>query len=592
MRLRRPAALAALALAAGLGATAGPAAAADPILPLSDVVPGMVGEARTVVRGTDIVTFTVTVIDVQRSTDGPGGSLVLVRASGPVIDATGGVAEGMSGSPVYVTGADGVARVMGAVAYGTGDQENVVVGVTPIEQMIDSSSGQRANEVAPRAGRRVTLVGDRAAARALERRSPGRVGAYPLARWTVAGASRPLIAPLAAELRRSGVQLTSLGPRTPRPPTPLVPGASMTALLAGGDITLGAIGTVTYVDGATVLGFGHPFLGAGRTRFLLGDGYVYQTIAAPIVGGSYKLAEPGTLQGMVVGDRSDGVTARIGPVEGIAATGTATDTGRGTTSTVRATLAPDDRTAPIMAGLIQDEPAVRVRDGLGGGTLTVRVTVRSPALTAPVTYRNVYASAGDVITLASGQAPRVMAILMQNGVRSLPIASLDVRQTLEPRVRAARITGASVRPRTLRPGGRAVLALRLQPWRGTARTVRLPFRVPGELDGAGPTGLRVVPNSSGGFDPFPADLTQDLGASAGVAARTGAVRAAERFAARAPGPRLAKVLSGLERVTDDRNDAVRILLPGDDADDPSTGVTLGVPYVVYGGRAGVRVRVR
>ena len=81
----------------------------------------MVGEARTVVRGTDIVTFPVTVIDVQRSADGPGrhpdpGA----RRPGPLIDQTGGVAEGMSGSPVYVTGADGVARVIGAVAYGSG----------------------------------------------------------------------------------------------------------------------------------------------------------------------------------------------------------------------------------------------------------------------------------------------------------------------------------------------------------------------------------------------------------------------------------------------------------------------------------------
>ena len=132
--------------------------------------------ARTVVRGTDIVTFPVTVIDVQRSADGPGGSLILVRASGPLIDETGGVAEGMSGSPVYVTGADGAERVMGAVAYGSGDQANVVVGVTPIEQMIDSNAGQRANQVAPRGVRRAVMVRGRAAARALESRRPDRIG--------------------------------------------------------------------------------------------------------------------------------------------------------------------------------------------------------------------------------------------------------------------------------------------------------------------------------------------------------------------------------------------------------------------------------
>src|SRR6185503_4650631 len=72
------AALAATAAAAGL-ASAGTAAAADPILPLSEVRPGMVGQARTVVRGTDIVTFPVTVIDVHQTSDAPGGALVIVR---------------------------------------------------------------------------------------------------------------------------------------------------------------------------------------------------------------------------------------------------------------------------------------------------------------------------------------------------------------------------------------------------------------------------------------------------------------------------------------------------------------------------------
>ena len=292
-----------------------------PILPLSEVTPGMVGEARTVVRGTQIVTFPVSVLDVQRTTDGPGGSLILVRAEGPLMDATGGVAEGMSGSPVYVTGADGVARVIGAIAYGSGDQANVIVGVTPIEQMIDSSSGRRANALPTSAtpARRAAIVRSRPAARRLEARDPGRIGLYPLARWTLAGVSRPLAATLSKALAISGIQLTSIGPRTPRPAVPLVPGSSMTALIAGGDVVLGAIGTTTYVDGTTVLGFGHPFLGAGRSRFLMGDGYVYQTIPAPIAGSSYKLGEPGTIQGMLVGDRADGLTGRLGPVEAISA---------------------------------------------------------------------------------------------------------------------------------------------------------------------------------------------------------------------------------------------------------------------------------
>ena len=599
LRPRARALAAGLAAAAGIGlAGAGSAAAADPILPLAEVTPGMVGEARTVVRGTDIVTFPVSVIDVQRSADGPGGSLILVRAEGPLMTQTGGVAEGMSGSPVYVTGADGVARVIGAIAYGSGDQDNVIVGVTPIEQMIDSSSGQRANErpaiasVAPPApARRVTLVRTRAAARALEARRPDRIGLYPLTRWTLAGVSRPLVASVSKELAQSGIQLTSIGPRTPRPPVPLVPGSSLTALVAGGDVVLGAIGTTTYVDGTTVLGFGHPFLGAGRTRFLMGDGYVYQTIPAPIAGASYKLAEPGTLQGMIVGDRADGVTGRIGPVEAISAVSTATDASRGTQSTVRATLAPDERTAPIAGGLVQDEPAVRVTDGLGAGTLTLSIAISSPDLKTPFVYRNVFASAGDVVSLASGQLPRIMAILMQNGTRPVPISGISVTEKVDSSVRAARIVGASIRPRRVRAGGRATLVLRVQPWRASPRVIRVPVRLPDNLS-SGPSGIRVVPKSADGFDSSQPDLSQDLGATADLATRTAAVRKVERFAQKATGTRLTRVMSGLRRATDDRHDAVRLLGPDDDANDPASGITVAVPYVIFGGRAAARVTVR
>ena len=594
--MRRRTALTALAatVAATAGlATAGTAAAADPILPLSQVQPGMVGQARTVVRGTDIVTFPVTVIDVQQTSDAPGGALVLVRAEGPLIEQTGGVAEGMSGSPVYVTGADGVARVMGAVAYGSGDQANVIVGVTPIEQMIDSSAGLRANERVPSSGpaKPLRVVRNRAAARASERRDPEHRALYPLERWTIAGASRPLVGPLSAELARSGVRLTSIGPRTIRPAVPLVPGASLTALLSGGDLVLGAVGTVTYVDGPTVLGFGHPFTGAGPARFLMGDGYVFQTIAAPITGSSYKLAEPGTLQGMIVNDRTDGVTGRLGPVEGISGTATAENVSRGTTSTVRTTIAPDDRTAPILAALLQDEPAIRATDGLARGTMSLRVKIESPALKRPFVYRNVYAAEGDVVTLASGTAARIASILLQNGVRRVPITAITIDEHLDTKVRAARIVGARIAPRRVAAGGRAVLFLRIQPWRAAPRTIRVRVRIPEELF-PGRAAIRVIPKSTGGFDSLPADLTQQLGLGGGLPARNAAVAAANRFAARQSGTPLQRVVRALGRATDDRNDAVRLVGVDDDDTDPTVGTTAGVPWVIYGGRATARVIVR
>lgn len=584
--------------AVGLVLTAaGTASAADPILPLAEVSPGMVGEARTVVNGTEIVTFPVTVMNVVRFADGPGGTLIIVRASGSLMDQTGGVADGMSGSPVYVTGADGVARVMGAVAYGSGDEANVIAGVTPIEQMIDSNSGLRANERGPArasAGpaRAVALVRDRRTARALEVRRPDRIGVFPLTRWKVAGLSRPLVGPLARRLSRVGIRLASIAPRTPRPPVPLVPGASLSALLASGDVSVGAVGTVTYVDGATIIGFGHSLLGAGRSRFLMGDAHVYQTIPAPITNWSYKVAEPGTLQGMVVGDRADGITGVAGPVQAISGVATATDVGRGTQSTVRVSIAPDERTAPELSGVLQDEPVLRVTDGAAGGTLTLRISITSPDLARPFVYRNIYASTEYLSWAASGQLSGLVYYLLRNNLRPIPISAIEVTQRLEPRVRAATLVAAGVRGAT-RPGGRATLILRLQPWRASTVLVRVPVRLPAGVDASSPQ-LRIVPKEPYSFFLPGEDVYDEEGESAGPVAfgRNPLVRRATRLRPRTTSVRLQRVMADLETATDDRHDAVRLLAAGDDVDDPAAGVTVAVPYVVFGDGVTTRVTFR
>jgi hypothetical protein len=585
--------LAPLAVACGaLLAASAHATAADPVMPLSDVRAGMTGEARTVVQGTEIVTFPVSVLDIQRAADSPGGALILARAEGPLMDRTGGVAQGMSGSPVYVTGADGVPRVIGAIAYGTGDQAGVIVGITPIEQMLQSASGRREFARPPASSpRRVAVpVSDRAAAVSLERRHAGRVGVYPLARWTLAGASRPVAAPLRDSLRSEGITLTTIGARTQRPAQPLVPGATMTVLLAGGDLVLGGVGTVTYVDGARVIGFGHPFLGGGRSGFLLGDGYVYQTIPAPLTGPSYKLAEPGTVQGAVVADRADGVTAVVGPHRGIPAVARAHDATRGTRSEVRAVLAPDERILPLVGGLLQTEPALRVRDGIAGGTLRLTIRIESRALRAPLVYRNTFAAYGDVISQSSSELARALAMLTQNGVSAIPVSRITVDQRIERRVRAARLVSARVVPPVVRPGQLAVLELRIAPWRSGARTLRLPYRVPAGLS-PGVRSLRVQPNTASGFDPAPPALDEALDGSV-AASRRRDVAAVEARAARTPGPRVRRVVAATKRQLGGRNDAVRVLLPGQDASAPSAGRVLIVDHVMTGPRVVARVRVR
>ena len=57
----------------------------------------------------------------------PGIDFILIQVSGPVIDETGGIAAGMSGSPVYVGGGD----LAGAISYGFFGADPTIGGMTP-----------------------------------------------------------------------------------------------------------------------------------------------------------------------------------------------------------------------------------------------------------------------------------------------------------------------------------------------------------------------------------------------------------------------------------------------------------------------------
>lgn len=108
-----------------------PAHAMDPILPFRDVKGGMTGTAYTVVDSSgEIRSFDVDI--VGNMDNGKGSSrMIMARARGPVIEQTGGILQGMSGSPVYING-----RLVGAVAAGIKEMTPYTFFITPIEDMM------------------------------------------------------------------------------------------------------------------------------------------------------------------------------------------------------------------------------------------------------------------------------------------------------------------------------------------------------------------------------------------------------------------------------------------------------------------------
>jgi hypothetical protein len=252
----------------------GVARAADPIMPLSEVRAGMSCTALSVIHGTTISSFNADVLDVIADDPAEGGARLLVRVSGPAVDATG-VGPGFSGSPIICNG-----RYAGAISEGIGDYGNKVVLATPIE----------------------AILGARPTAPASARRAPALLRtARPLtAPLTVSGLStrtRRLLSRAAARADRT-VLAAPPGPVGGYPVQNLVPGAAVAASISTGDIAVGSVGTVAYRDGDTVFAFGHALDGAGRRSLFMQDAYVFGVIGNPVgvpdLGAmTYKLASSG-----------------------------------------------------------------------------------------------------------------------------------------------------------------------------------------------------------------------------------------------------------------------------------------------------------
>lgn len=102
----------------------------EPTMSVSQIKPGMKAKVKTVLEGTEIYQFDATLLGIVPRKSGPR-NLILIRVDDKYILDNGGIAEGMSGSPVYVNG-----RLVGAIGYAWMFGDPSLGLVTPIEEMV------------------------------------------------------------------------------------------------------------------------------------------------------------------------------------------------------------------------------------------------------------------------------------------------------------------------------------------------------------------------------------------------------------------------------------------------------------------------
>jgi SpoIVB peptidase S55 len=452
---------------------------ADRTIPLSAVHPGMHGYGLTVIQGTTIQRFDVDVLGVLRGESDSDTDLILFRASGPLIAKAGGTASGMSGSPIYLDG-----RLAGALSYGyhfPGPDADLSL-ATPIEQMlkmVGAPSPAPSSRLAPReyrseaaiptpAGplRRVLVLGSSAEAAAYNaHRAPGTAAVAPTTvPMTAAGITPAGMRVLEQAFKRFNlVPFQGYGGHRTFDPPPIEPGASLGVELVRGDVEVGAIGTATYRRGDMVLGFGHPLMNAGLASLFLTTAWidtVVRSLDFPFKEGSF-----GPAAGTLTQDRTTGIVGELGhfprafPIR--------VNTKDLDTGVVHAYGAQVVRRVDLAETLVPSAVLSLIQRGLdrvAGGSAAVRITLRAGGLKQPVVREDLAYDINDIATAAALDVPAATQLLFGNFFQEIdPVdMTVDIAVTTKPNM--ALLVGARPDVRTVHPGDRVQVQVRVRPY--------------------------------------------------------------------------------------------------------------------------------
>jgi hypothetical protein len=483
--------------------------AATSLMPVEEIRPGMVGVGKTVFEGTELKEFKVQIIGVLRNVQGPKRDLILARLEGGSL-AQSGVAQGMSGSPVYING-----RLIGAVSYSIGAfPKEPIAGITPIAEMKDATPlPRRASTGQARLELPLTPEGLTAALAAISTRIspfarrpadvqtiglPAAEGAQlgsmlrPIATPLLMGGFEPeAVALISDAFKNAGFTpvVTGIASSTQAAAAgPLREGDAIGVSLASGDIDMGATGTITHIDGDRIYAFGHPLYNLGPTEFPLTRAYVHTVLPSMMV--SFKISSLGETIGTMHQDRATAIAGTLGKgpalVPMTVTLQRSADRGErlasdGEKRTFKYMLVNDQLFTPLIAYVALFNTLSSYERQFGAATFSLKSRARIKGH-GDLSLDDVFT--GDNAMLgASSALAGPLTMLLANDLEPITLESLDIAVTsseVPRRVSIERVWLDDIRPRA---GRTTPLKILTRSYRGEETISTVPIEIPSNASG-------------------------------------------------------------------------------------------------------------
>ena len=491
--------LLALALCTGAAAAEKPRkfVPTEPVMPLSQVKPGMKGYAKTVLSGTKITPFEIEVIGILPRKTSPK-NLIVIEVKDEYVRSHGGIAAGMSGSPVYING-----KLIGAIGYGWAFADSSLGMVTPIEEMTQAMDWKDEIpdfEIPPVPLEKPLSVDvkpkptadDKTAQKIKTDKKPEAAGEPKLpAEGGLEKKMMPLMVDGISERmskrleKQFGVEVVPFGAKAEaESPVNLgwkpEPGAAIGAALAWGDFSAGGIGTLTALskDGRFIA-FAHPMFNRGAVSYAMTEAGIVKII--PSLTSSFKLGYIGSIAGIITQDRPQAIGGRLGR---LAAANSYTvnfkdaDSGRSATKRFQTVadpfVGPELGTTGIL-GLVDAEWSRK-----GQGTAMLTYSVRGGNMNPAWTRRDIFFSEKDVVKSLQKEVEAMGKIIAHNKFREIAPygVTVNVELTQEPRIVYVEKIEIRDKKELYNPGDKLTVDVTFRPWRKDAVVKTFELTVP------------------------------------------------------------------------------------------------------------------
>lgn len=444
-------------------------------MPLKDVKPGMRGTGKTVFQGNKVEEFQVEILGVLENL-GPKQSVILGRLSGGPLERTG-VMQGMSGSPVYVDG-----KLLGAVALTFAFSREPIAGIRPIEEMLEVQPMPGAPEQRAWAPIRdplhlltkpeEVLAG---ASRLIEIGTPLSMGGF----------TRNTVEHFAPRLRTYGLEPAQgfSGGGTPTQgfgdPKLIEPGSMISVQLLAGDMSIGAEGTVTHVDGNSIFGFGHRFLSVGPTEMPFARAEVIALL--PNTATSFKISASREWMGSITQDRSVGIAGFLGKRAQMVPfniTVADRDSTRPRTLDYKMHMINDRVLAPLLVQMALYSAIDASERTLGTASFRVKGRIEFDGPLPAIDLDNAYTGDYNVPMQASLGTAIPLAYVMQSGFEALKLKQVRVEVESFYRKKQFQIDQLWASAREARPGETIEVTAVLAGENGVELTRKARYTVP------------------------------------------------------------------------------------------------------------------